>query len=75
MLENYNEIWEKVSNIIKKEIESKPIYNEKYLKTKMKCYNAEINTNFRINKKPKEGSQCICLSVKLIDSVDRKDKD
>ena len=26
------------------------------------------------NKIPKEGSQCICLSVILIDSVYRKDK-
>ena len=34
LLEKYNEIWKKVSNIIKKELDSKPVYNEKYLKTK-----------------------------------------
>ena len=27
------------------------------------------NTNFHNNKIPKEGSQCICLSVILLDSV------
>ena len=27
--ENYDEIWEKVRNIIKKEFDSKPVYNEK----------------------------------------------
>ena len=32
LLEKYNEIWEKVQNSIKKEFESKPVYNEKYLK-------------------------------------------
>ena len=32
LLEIYNEIWEKVSNIIKKELDSKPVYSEKYLK-------------------------------------------
>ena len=64
----------KVSNIIKKEFDSNPIYNEKYIKTKIKSYNGKINTNFHNNKTPKEGSQYICLSVILIDSVYKKDK-
>ena len=42
LLENYNEIWKKVSNIIKKEFDSKPVYNEKYIKTKMKSYAGTI---------------------------------
>ena len=59
----------------KKKIGSKLLYNEKYLKPKTKSYNGKINTNFYNNKIPKEGSQCICLSVILIDSVYRKYKD
>ena len=39
----------------------------------LKSYNGKINTNFWNNKIPKEVSQCICLSVILIDSVDTKD--
>ena len=35
----------------------------------IKSYNGKINTNFRNNKIPKEGSQLICLSVILIDSA------
>ena len=38
------------------EFDSKPIYNEKYLKTKIKCYHEKIKTNFHNNKIPKEGS-------------------
>ena len=34
----------------------------------------KINTNFNKKKKPKEGSQCICLSVILIDLAYKKDK-
>ena len=49
----------------------KPEYNEKYLKGKIRCYNGKINTNFHNNKTPTEGSQFICLSVILIDSVFR----
>ena len=45
---------------------------EKYLKIKIKSFNEKINTNFRNNKIPKEGSQCICLSAIMIGSVYRK---
>ena len=47
------------------------MHNEKYLKAKVKSYNGKINKNFHNNKIPKEGSQFVCLSVVLIDSVFR----
>ena len=72
--EKHNEIWKKVSNIFKKQFDSEPLYNEKYLKTKLKSYNGKINANFHNNKISKESSQCICLSVMSIDSVYGKDK-
>ena len=45
------------------------VNNEKYLKTKINCYNEKINTNFYNDKILKECSQFICLSVILIDFV------
>ena len=74
LFEKFNEIWENVKNSIRKEFESKLVYNEKYLKAKTKSYNGKINTNFQNNKIPREGSQFICLSVILIDSVFRTGK-
>ena len=65
---------EKVKNTIKKEFDSEPVYNEKYVKAKIKSYNGKISTSFYKNKIPKEGSQFICLSVILIDSVFRTGK-
>ena len=56
----------KVSKIIKK-TDSKPVYNEKYLKTKIKSYNGKIDLDFTNNKISKEGSQFICLSEILND--------
>ena len=50
------------------------MYNEKYLRTKIKSYNGKINTNFHNDKIPKDGSKCISLSVILIDSIYKKDK-
>ena len=67
--EKYNEILEKVKTSVKNEFDSEPVYNEKHLKANLKSYNWIINTNFYNNKIPKEGSQFICLSVILIDSV------
>ena len=55
--------------VIKKGFDSESVYNDKYLKTKIKSYEGKINTNFHYNNVPKEGSQYICLSTVLIDSV------
>ena len=55
LLEKYNKIWKKVSNIIKEEFDSNPVYHEKYIKTKIKFYNEKLNANFVNSKIPKEG--------------------
>ena len=64
----------KVKNSIKKELDCQPAYNKKYLKAKIKLYDRKTNTNFCNHKIPKEGSQFICLSVILINSVFRAGK-
>ena len=49
------------------------MFNENDLKAKIKSYNGKVNTNFHDNEIPK-GSQFLCLSVILIDSVFRTGK-
>ena len=34
LLKKHNKMWNKVSNSIKKEFDSEPVYNKKYLKSK-----------------------------------------
>lgn len=41
LLETYNKIWDRVSNLMKKGFDSETLYNEKYLKTKLKSYNSK----------------------------------
>ena len=55
ILEKCNKVWDskKVSNNIKKGFDREPVYNEKYLKTKIKSYEGEIITNFHSNEVPK----------------------
>ena len=71
MLEEYKEFWGKVSNSMKNRFECDPVYNKKHIKTKMKCYEGKINSNFHGDKMPKVGFQYIFLLVILIDSVFR----
>ena len=67
--DDFNNIWEKISNIIQKKINSELIYNKKYLKDEDK-----INTE--------KGFQCfytsdtsiIPISIILIDLFYRKDE-
>ena len=59
MFDKYVTIWEKVSNIMKKN-NSELIYNKKYLKVK-KSFNT------------KESFQCFSIPVILFDSVYKKD--
>ena len=63
-----------MSNGIKKRFDSEPVYIKKYLKIKLKFYSRKINTNFQNSKIPKKGSQCIFLSVILINSLFKIDK-
>ena len=46
LLEKYNTIWDKVSADIKKEFDSKPVYNKKILKTKIKYHGNELTDFF-----------------------------
>ena len=46
-LERYTAIWEKISDLVNKKFDSDPIYNNKYINTKIRSYNNDIKTNFR----------------------------
>ena len=54
ILEKYNKIWNKIKSLLKKELNSEPVYNDKYIKTKIKIYDNRVYTNFQNNKIPKD---------------------
>ena len=56
-------------------MDSKPAQSEKYPRTKIKSYEDKVNTISHNDKIPKEGPDCICLSMILIDSVLKYGKD
>ena len=46
-LERYTAIWEKISDLVNKKFDSDPIYNNKYINTKIRSHNNDIITDFR----------------------------
>ena len=76
LLKKYSKIWETIEELMKITFESKPIYGEdvKYIKTKIKTYADNIITNFHNKKMPKEKAPCICLSIIIIDSAIKANK-
>ena len=59
------------------EFDSDPVHgdNDKYIKTKIKMYEDRVNTNFQGKKVPKENASYKCLSLIMLDSVIRVNKD
>ena len=76
LLKNYNKIWEKVEKLLKIDFESKPVYGDdgKYIKTKIEIYAGSMVTNFHNKKIPKEKAPCKCLSIIMLDSVIKVNK-
>ena len=69
ILEKCCEIWNKIKSLIKKEVNSEPVYHDQYIKTKIKIYSDKVYTNFQYNKIPKDNKYCTCLPIILLDSI------
>ena len=70
----YAEIWNKIKNSLNVKFHGQPIYDEKYIKTKVKTFDSIINTLFSDNEIPKERNHYICIAAICTDSVLRVDK-
>ena len=76
VLDKYEQIWGVIKNKNKRGIKfySKPIYEKKYLKTKVREYDGAIKRNFLANGVPKENMHYTCIACITINSVMRVDK-
>ena len=76
LLKKYNQIWERVGNVLNIEFDSEPVYGDvvKYIKTKIKMHGDRVNTNFQGKKVPKENASYKCISLIMLDSVIRVNK-
>ena len=72
--EQYEQIWSVIKNKLCIKFHSKPIYENKYLKTKVREYDDAVKINFLANGIPKENVHYTCIVCITIDSVMRMDK-
>ena len=73
-LDKYNEIWDKIKEALNIKFHSMPVYDEKYIKTKVRRFNGAIKTDFLGDEIPKENMHYTCMVCITIDSVTRMEK-
>ena len=67
--DKYNKVWDVIKNKLNITFHSEPVYEYKYLKTKVREFNSEIKTNFLNNGMSKENIHYSCTAYITIDSV------
>ena len=72
--EKYEKNWDVIKNKLSIKFHSKPIYEQKYLKAKVREFDGVIKTNFLGNDIPKENMHYTCIACITIDSVIKIDK-
>ena len=74
MLNKYNEIWDKIKETLNIKFHSMSVYDEKYIKVKVREFNGVIKTNFSGDKIPEENEHYACIACITIDSVMKIEK-
>ena len=69
VLDKYNEIWDKIKEILSIKFRSASAYDEKCVKAKLREFNGMIKTNFLGDEVPKENEHYTCIACIHIDSV------
>ena len=64
----------KIKESLNTRFHSQPIYDGKYMKTKVNTFSSMINTLFSGNEIPKERNNYICIAVVCIDSASKVDR-
>ena len=73
-LDKYNKIWDKIKEKLNIKFHSMLVYNETYIRAKVREFDSKIKTNFLGDETPKENMHYTCIAWITIDSVMRMDK-
>ena len=73
-LDKYNKIWDKIKNKLNVKFHSESVYDEKYVKAKVREFDGVLKTNFFGDKVPKGNKYYTCMACITIDSVMRMGK-
>ena len=74
MLDKYNKIRGKIKEELNIKFHSMPVYDDTYLKAKVKEFDSKIKTNFLGDQVPRENMHYTCIACITIDSVMKMNK-
>ena len=74
VLDKYNENWDKIKETLIIKLHSMAVYDEEYIKVKVREFNGVIKTNFLGDEIPKESAHYTCIACITIVSVMRMEK-
>ena len=74
VLDKYSKVWYKIKKTLNIKFHSMSVYDEKYIKAKVREFNGVIKTNFLGDEIPKESMHYTCIACITIDSVMRMEK-
>ena len=69
LLEKYKAIWTKTEDLKYIELNALPVYDDRYIKTKIKTYGDKVYTNFCGLNVPEDDIECESFKVISIDSL------
>ena len=69
VLDKYNETWDKIKETLNIQFHTMHVYDEKYIKFKVRKFNGVIKTNFLSDEISKENVHYACIACMTIDSV------
>ena len=75
VLDKYYKNGDNIKKKVSIKYHSMPVYDETYIKAKVREFDGKIKTNFLGDGVPKENMHCICIVCVTIDSVMRKKKE
>ena len=72
--DKYDKIWDVITDKLGIDFHSKPVYEYRYLKARVRKFDDVIKTNFLGNNVPEENMHYTCIAFITIDSVLKIDK-
>ena len=72
--QKYEDIWNVIKNKLNIKFHSQPIYENKYLKVKVREFDGNIKTNFLSNDLPIGNTYYTCIACTTLDSVLKMNK-
>ena len=74
LLEKYKAVWTKIEDLKNIKLNALQVYNDRFIKTKIRTYGDKIYTNFRSLNVPEDDIKCESFKVISIDSLLIHDK-